>query len=58
MSKNRKNQKEQQLRDSAGWITAYAVIVTLILVVIILKQWLGIDVLGGIAGLFKGGEGA
>jgi len=58
MGKSRKTKKEQQLRDYAGWISAYSVIVTIILVIILLKQWFGIDVLAGIGGLLGKAEGA
>lgn len=48
------SQKQQQLSEYAGAITVYAVILTVILVIILLKMWFGIDVLGMIGNAFKG----
>ena len=51
--------KEQSLRDYAGIISVYAVIVTIILIIMALKAWFNIDVLGGVGDLFtKVGEEA
>lgn len=61
MAKNDKKQsqkkspaKEQSLRDYAGLITVYAVVVTIILIIMILKDYFGIDIMGQIGNLFQG----
>lgn len=48
--------KEQSLRDYSGMITVYAIIVTIILIIMILKYWLGIDVIKGAQGLIGQAE--
>lgn len=41
--------------EYSNTIALYAFVLTIVLLVILLKDWFGIDVLGKIGGLFKSG---